>query len=540
MGLTFEVFLAATLLIYLSFTHFHFKSYDLALIKEKKSVKLHLAEILSTEDLNDVFITNLKLSSDQRTLTKSILTDTNYLSDFVNTSNFEIVHPHSFVSPNSIQDFTNISNINQAPNFPLNEITSEYNFWRIYPEQIHLSWTENEFEMRVTWVTYIYLAGRLVYRSLICDDGNGATNWTEIETSTISFDEGNNMIRIQYIHTGVMKNIKDNCIYEYMVGNSWFWSDFYSFHGITPSYSRNNSFKKGGARLIIIGDWGIGIIGTFTNALLKEDIENRQIDGIIHLGDLAYDLQEDEGKNGDKFLNMIQPIAAKVPYMTIPGNHESSKNFTHYSTRFNMPINNANEGKGWFYSYNLGKAHFIMMNLEQYYLSWLGECIEPHINWLIEDLKEAQLNRDIRPWIIFMSHRPFYCSTNSSNCFRDVKKIKLIEEILYENKIDLVLQAHVHNYERDSPVYNNTNLSGPNDTEHYYYSPKAPIYIVNGNAGNYEAHNDQFTKLKEEWFIYGTVDYGYSRLIVFNETHLHFEMYSSEKNQEVDYFWIIK
>lgn len=536
MGLTFEAFIATiVLLLYLACSSFHLKSYEIALTKEKTPIKLQLSKTLSRA-ISD----SLKLADFQSIFTKSASADINYLSDLNITEDFKIEHPQTFVSPNSIQDFANSSYVNQGPNFPLNEINLGHNFWRMYPEQIHLSWTENESEMRVTWVTYIYLTGKLVYRSVICDEEKSISNWTEVKTSTISFDEGKDMHHIQYIHTGVMNNVKDNCIYEYMVGNSWFWSDFYSFHGVTPSYSRKNDLKKSIARLIIIGDWGVGIIGTYTKALLKEDIENRQIDGIIHLGDIAYDLQEDEGKNGDTFLNMVQPIAAKIPYMTIPGNHETSKNFTHYSTRFNMPINDANDGKGWFYSLNLGKAHFIMMNLEQYYLSELEQCIEAHRNWLIQDLKEAQLNRDIRPWIVFMSHRPFYCSSNTSNCYRDVKKLKSIEKLLYENKVDLVLQAHVHNYERDSPIYNNTRISGLNDTEHFYYSPQAPVYIINGNAGNYEAHNDQFSQIKEDWFIYGTTDYGYGRLTVFNETHLHFEMYSSEKVQEIDYFWIVK
>ena len=32
--------------------------------------------------------------------------------------------------------------------------------------------------------------------------------------------------------------------------------------------------------------------------------------------------QQDEGRNGDDFMNEIQTIAAYVPYMTCPGNHE--------------------------------------------------------------------------------------------------------------------------------------------------------------------------------------------------------------------------
>ena len=37
--------------------------------------------------------------------------------------------------------------------------------------------------------------------------------------------------------------------------------------------------------------------------------------------DLACAVQED-GRVGDAFMNQIQDVASKVPYMVVPGNHE--------------------------------------------------------------------------------------------------------------------------------------------------------------------------------------------------------------------------
>eukprot|EP00358_Blepharisma_japonicum_P000053 CAMPEP_0202954478 /NCGR_PEP_ID=MMETSP1395-20130829/50838_1 /ASSEMBLY_ACC=CAM_ASM_000871 /TAXON_ID=5961 /ORGANISM="Blepharisma japonicum, Strain Stock R1072" /LENGTH=137 /DNA_ID=CAMNT_0049670019 /DNA_START=117 /DNA_END=531 /DNA_ORIENTATION=- len=116
------------------------------------------------------------------------------------------------------------------------------------------------------------------------------------------------------------------------------------FNGRTPDTSQtfrdvNNSFT-----LIVFGDWGTGPIGQYTKHLLGEETLTRDYLGILHMGDIAYDLDDEDGKIGDDYLNMIQPIAATYPYMTVPGNHEKADNFTQYINRFNMPNNGVNQG----------------------------------------------------------------------------------------------------------------------------------------------------------------------------------------------------
>ena len=49
---------------------------------------------------------------------------------------------------------TNLTQKNVGLLFPLTESKPGMYFWSVYPEQIHLSWTENEDEICVMWVTY--------------------------------------------------------------------------------------------------------------------------------------------------------------------------------------------------------------------------------------------------------------------------------------------------------------------------------------------------------------------------------------------------
>lgn len=57
-------------------------------------------------------------------------------------------------------------------------------------------------------------------------------------------------------------------------------------------------------------------------ARLQRDTENGMYDAIIHIGDFAYDMNSEEARVGDEFMNQIQTIAAYTPYMVCPGNHE--------------------------------------------------------------------------------------------------------------------------------------------------------------------------------------------------------------------------
>jgi phosphodiesterase/alkaline phosphatase D-like protein len=56
-----------------------------------------------------------------------------------------------------------------------------------------------------------------------------------------------------------------------------------------------------------------------SNAILKE-VASGRVDLVLHIGDISYAtgfLAE-----WDQFLDIITPIASKVPYMTAIGNHE--------------------------------------------------------------------------------------------------------------------------------------------------------------------------------------------------------------------------
>ena len=63
--------------------------------------------------------------------------------------------------------------------------------------------------------------------------------------------------------------------------------------------------------------------------VLTKDQEDGVFDGGLHAGDYAYDLAPYGGRVGDRFMNLIQPFASRVPYMyarrSLASSSEASK-----------------------------------------------------------------------------------------------------------------------------------------------------------------------------------------------------------------------
>lgn len=414
----------------------------------------------------------------------------------------------------------------------------------VYPEQIRLAWTENESQMSVQFVTQFPLSTKLAYIE-ICDSRE--SDWIYIYGDSKIVDVGRVTYRPQTIHNVLVNDLKKHCIYRYQLANGIFWSQEFTFKGKTPTRFPTED-DLGPTNYLIYGDLGQDEYAVRTMQQIYPFINQQDVDAVFHLGDIAYDLWNKEGYNSDRFFQLIEPVAARYPYMVLPGNHENHNNYTSYKDKFRMPHNKANQGTGYFYSLDFGRAHFVTLNSDLFTSSVKIAERQVQINWLREDLLQAQANRKQRPWVIVMLHRPLYCSVDytvslegQDECTIDATEIKgFIEDIITENKVDLVFQAHLHNYERLTPILHNQTMSSAYDTRYLYKNPVGPVYIVAGNAGNYEGHNDPISLHPQDYSVYRSVEYGYGMLKIYNSSHLYWAEYGSEKQDIIDYVWIVR
>lgn len=96
--------------------------------------------------------------------------------------------------------------------------------------------------------------------------------------------------------------------------------------------------------------------------------------------------------------------------------------------------------------------------------------------WPEADLKKAAANRAKVPWIIVAMHRPIYDSSNANNGVpvEQAAHIQAAFEALFiKYKVDVVLTAHEHCYQRLTPIRNNQPvLDGVSSDRKTYNNPK--------------------------------------------------------------------
>ncbi|GMI41832.1 hypothetical protein TeGR_g3441, partial [Tetraparma gracilis] len=196
------------------------------------------------------------------------------------------------------------------------------------------------------------------------------------------------------------------------------------------------------------------------------------IDLVLHAGDVGYAddsflhfgcyLRFCYEEKWNEFMDSMEPIVSKLPWMTAPGNHEADchdpacmlsrtrrdklSNFTAYNSRFRMPSEESGGVMNMWHSFNHGPVHFVSLDLEtgfpgaaeetRYVLKCGG--FGDQLTWLEEDLRLASQNEDT-PWIVLSGHHPMY---NGGSV--DRKMQAAIEPLLLKYGVDVFFTGHVH------------------------------------------------------------------------------------------------
>ena len=422
----------------------------------------------------------------------------------------------------------------------------------IYPSGIHMAYTEHPYELSFRWTSSFPLWDcAILVRQSFCSGTPDDPEWLEVSAEWVwSYDMASRIWEVVY--TAILQDIYPECAYEYFIGAGVVWTPIHTFKVKTPyspsSPSEMDLFSP--ASFLVVGDLGVGAGGEATRSSLFRFQAAGNWDALIHLGDIAYNLEDLKPYTDRVYFQEIEPLASILPYMVIPGNHEVRHNYTKYKADFRMPDNPASQGSSLYYSFNLGRAHIVAISSDHFY-EWPEEERLTHWNWLVEDLESANRHREIAPWLIVLMHRPLYCGVDytlpldyednaNRDCSSRSEPIKAyLEELFYTSGVDVVFEAHVHNYQRLMPIYHNLTVPSAYDDLHTHRAAQAPLYILEGSAGNPEG-NDLLTPTPQSWMSYQNRHYGFGTMTIINTTHFYWEHYDSESNELLDYVWIIK
>jgi len=333
----------------------------------------------------------------------------------------------------------------------------------------------------------------------------------------------------------------------------------------------------------MLGDQGTFMLLGFTvSAKLIQMQEELGIDIVHYAGDLCYagmsgdltpfnNITEDDefGHIWDLWGIQNEPIAATRPFMTTPGNHESFYNYTAFDHRYKMPYEKSKGNRNYWFAYDYGNVHVISISTE--------ECFDincPQMIWMENDMIAAVANRENVPWIVLSMHRPMYCSDASTSFGNQFQQA--VEPFVLKYDIDLVLQGHMHAYERIHPSVNGVVSVYPSHRRNekgklvdmYLADGHGPVYVVQGNTGAMQF--ETWVHPKPDWsavrFANGfippldfplmdknnaelqglllksnyTDTFGFGVATFANATHLHYNVIPVTGTIGTDEFWIVK
>ncbi|XP_026661932.2 purple acid phosphatase 15-like [Phoenix dactylifera] len=288
------------------------------------------------------------------------------------------------------------------------------------------------------------------------------------------------------IHHVRLRGLKPGTRYYYRCGDPSIpaISDIHVFKTMPALGPR--SYPK---RIAVVGDLGL----TYNTTSTIDHMRNNKPDLVLLLGDIPYaDLYLTNGTEldcltcyhhhmfpigetyqprWDYWGRFMEPLTSEIPIMVVEGNHEmeeqiENETFVAYSSRFAFPAEESGSFSTFYYSFNAGGIHFIMLGA---YISFdkTGEQYQ----WLERDL--ANVDRSITPWLVAAWHPPWYSTYKMFYKKTECMRLE-IEDLLFSYGVDIILNGHVHAYERSNRVYN------------YMLDPCGPVHITVGDGGNRE------------------------------------------------------
>jgi predicted MPP superfamily phosphohydrolase len=365
--------------------------------------------------------------------------------------------------------------------------------------------TGNADEMQITWITEDDTATSVVNYGTSPNNMNMVANGSSTYYELVFYFS-------PYIHSVTLTGLQPNTKYYYTCGDQeggWSSTFYFTSEDTTPVTPKNT------VKILLTADVGATNNSQATiNSMLKLDA-NSPFDFLIHSGDLSY-------ANGwqptwDDYGNMIQPLASHVPYMVATGNHEYFSLFVAFNARFNMPTNGY---ENLYYSFNYRNVHVLILNSESLNEFHWSEMYE----FASADLQAV--NRKQTPWVFVAFHHPFYCSNAAHVDSNEFMKDEY-EDLFNQYQVDIVLQGHVHAYERTYPTYN------------WNVTPGAPVYVVNGHGGNGEGLSMNWQPTPS-WSAYHESTFGFSTMEIFNDTHLYYQMIRTDDLAVRDDVWLVK
>jgi len=162
------------------------------------------------------------------------------------------------------------------------------------------------------------------------------------------------------------------------------------------------------ARMLVLADFDLSAASKPMTDRLP-NLDRKKYDMVMHVGDFAYNIQNQKGARGDEFFDtMSQSFAREIPYVVVAGNHELHDKGRMFDFRFKMPNSGNLQDRGnHYYSFDYKGVHYVTIDWDYVFNLNPGDK-SAALMWLKKDLENAHNNPSIN-FKVFFSHRPIYC-----------------------------------------------------------------------------------------------------------------------------------
>ena len=276
-----------------------------------------------------------------------------------------------------------------------------------------------------------------------------------IKAVDCSFDDDDHT---HHQYSARIDNLKAGAAYKYRVVDGTAQTDWHDL-----STHDGNSFKA-----LIFPDSQCADYGVWASVARAAHEKNPDAEFFINVGDIV-----DNGEDRTQWQAWFDgaPFIDRIPFVPVMGNHETYnrqwevREPVAYLKLFEVPSNNSAAFDRYYYSFDRGDVHWIVLNTEPF-----AGLIDEQKAWLRADVGASD-----RKWRVVLLHR-------------DVLQYRIIGRperqegisesgqdfmpLFDELGIDLVLSAHLHTYRNRGRIFN------------FERSERGALYILTGLAGD--------------------------------------------------------
>lgn len=312
----------------------------------------------------------------------------------------------------------------------------------------------------------------------------GQTRNTEMKATTSYYIETEKRRNNTFVHRIKLENLKNNSVYFYKAMHSNDESEILKFR--TPPQENTP---------ILFSVMGDNRSNPFDHSRKSKKMKRFEPLFSIYTGDLCFDGRYETWKS-EFFTEDELSLISEVPFFNSIGNHEGMRQ---NSKAFLEPANK-NSGNDFYYSFDIGNIHFLVLNTEQSVKKGSNQW-----KFAEEDLKNSG-----KKWKIAVFHIPAYAG-GGHNGSKDM--IKMTSELFEKYEVDACLTGHNHYYQRN------------------YVNKIYHLVFGGGGSPLYEPKNEDFTQISVKDFNYGIFE-------VF-EDKINVSVYNL-KDEKIDSFLISK